>query len=1265
MKKSTIAVLLIAAALAVSQAWADDTILIGGRVWTYGTSKYYDNGVFKDRISIRGVSSTAGDVVIPSMIAGAPVMSFIREMFQNASMMTSVTIPDTISSIGEYAFWNCTSLTNVIVPASVTSIEEDSFSGCINIQHATWPGVKCRLPSDSLTTLVISEGTANIDYRAFEKYQKLTSVTIPDSVTNIGDASFFYCTNLTSVIIGSGVTDIERFSFCGCKSLPSVTIPDGVTSIGEYAFSSCESLASVNIPDNVTSIGESAFSGCSLLTDVTIPNSVTSIGDYAFSVTGLKSVVIPNSVTSIGKNAFYNVIGINTKSSLTRLTIGTGVTQSTIGEKAFYCKTLTTITQPLNLIVPGDALYIKDYDYCYYSIEDDSGKKVLRIHSLAESGFEDFDKVGETFDVVVIDAGIASIPKRAFYGFKNMTEIEIPDSVTSIDESAFDGCAGLKTVTIPDSVTAIGNAAFRNCSSLKVAYMSESLRNTLDESVFEGCAFTYSPITYKNLQGAMNTNPTTYQEGMLVTFVNPGAVTGYTFAGWQPSQITADMTGEQEITALWTAHQYSIAYNSNGGSGTMNPTAATYDTNVTIPANKFTRTGHTFKGWATSATGPVVYAAGQTVKNLTAQSGGVVTLFASWEINKHTVVIDGVQKTVNYGTEYFVSAPASYTDHAGTTQYIPLGTSAYPDRGTSFTITVLGDVSFSWDIWRTNYWLEVEIDTPGTGTVTKNGAAVAGEWIEAGTEIDLLATPVTGYEFASWYGDKNGGVEDGQTLVVQMDAPRIIGARFLDGVADPVITPADGSTFSKASQTVSITCATDGAKIYYTTNGSNPKETETNLYKGEFTITDTTTIKAKTVLGTFKSGVVAATISKVNATAPAAPLIAPADGSSFWGDSCLVTITCETPNAIIYYSTTGTNPKTTEAYRYSGPFEITETTIVKAIAKNADDDLKSSVTTATITKTVLTYEIALDASGLTFTSYGTDGEKWVVASDPSADGGVAVKSGAIKDNGSTWIETTISGTGTFSFKWRADCEDDDTTETSATWDHLRVETNGVEVARIDGVTGWLAPVSIDIVDGTTIRWTYEKDESELGGNDCVWIDTVIWTPTETIPLIADGSSAEVVNAAVDTANFADASVKAAIGGSASAYKAFKVWASGVAGGEAAVVASTNAAVSYMLGAERLFVNAPEIEFGECEVATATGEVTVSITVKDGEDAVAVASEKVKEMFEATSDLGDWNSAGKKLTPTVTDLTQGQANHLNFKVRPGDGTSPRAFLRIRK
>ena len=87
----------------------------------------------------------------------------------------------------------------------------------------------------------------------------------------------------------------------------------------------------------------------------------------------------------------------------------------------------------------------------------------------------------------------------------------------------------------------------------------------------------YSAITYTNLRGATNPNPATYQEGTLVSFQNPGAVTGYTFAGWTPSQITADMTGEQTVRAAWTANSYAIVYNSNGGSGTMNATAATYD----------------------------------------------------------------------------------------------------------------------------------------------------------------------------------------------------------------------------------------------------------------------------------------------------------------------------------------------------------------------------------------------------------------------------------------------------------------------------------------------------------------------------------------------------------------------------------------------------------------------------------------------------------------------------------------------------------------
>ena len=140
-----------------------------------------------------------------------------------------------------------------------------------------------------------------------------------------------------------------------------------------------------------------------------------------------------------------------------------------------------------------------------------------------------------------------------------------------------------------------------------------------------------SNIIYDNLRGATHTNPATYEEGTLVTFANPSAVTGYVFAGWTPEQITGEMTGNQTITAAWTPITYSIAYAANGGSGTMAQTPATYDTSVTIATNAFVYEGYLFKGWATTADGEVVYAGGESVSNLTTVQNGVVTLYAIWE----------------------------------------------------------------------------------------------------------------------------------------------------------------------------------------------------------------------------------------------------------------------------------------------------------------------------------------------------------------------------------------------------------------------------------------------------------------------------------------------------------------------------------------------------------------------------------------------------------------------------------------------------------
>ena len=160
-------------------------------------------------------------------------------------------IPNSVTSIGSYAFYGCTSLTSVEIPDGVTSIDWHAFSNCTN-----------------LTSIIIPNSVTSVGSYAFEYCTSLTSITIPDSVKSIGNWAFDHCKSLTSVTIGNSVT--------------SVTIGNSVTSIGSYAFNYCTSLTSVTIGNCVTSIGERVFNYCISLKSVIIPNSVTSIGDYAF-----------------------------------------------------------------------------------------------------------------------------------------------------------------------------------------------------------------------------------------------------------------------------------------------------------------------------------------------------------------------------------------------------------------------------------------------------------------------------------------------------------------------------------------------------------------------------------------------------------------------------------------------------------------------------------------------------------------------------------------------------------------------------------------------------------------------------------------------------------------------------------------------------------------------------------------------------------------------------------------------------------------------
>ena len=245
------------------------------------------------------ITGPAGSLNIPDSTNGYPITGISSNAFVYCNP-TSVTIPASITNIGEGAFAECTSLTNISVDAG-----NPGYVGVGGVLFNQSMTVLMQYPTGlAAAGYVIPGGITRIGAHAFDGYGSLTSVTIPNSVTSIGEGAFFSCYGLTNAVIPDEVTNIGNFAFFQ-TGLGNVTVPNGVTSIGKEVFAACSSLTNVLLGNATTSIGIAAFSGCASLTSVTIPGSVTNLDAWAFeNCTSLTNVYFFGNAPTADSSAF-------------------------------------------------------------------------------------------------------------------------------------------------------------------------------------------------------------------------------------------------------------------------------------------------------------------------------------------------------------------------------------------------------------------------------------------------------------------------------------------------------------------------------------------------------------------------------------------------------------------------------------------------------------------------------------------------------------------------------------------------------------------------------------------------------------------------------------------------------------------------------------------------------------------------------------------------------------------------------------------------
>ena len=398
------------------------------------------------------------------------------------SQITSVDLPASLICIDDSAFYSCTGMTSLTIPENVTTIGTNAFYNN-RLTSLTWNARECWTTGSTgddvcyfpITQLTIGDGVEVLPSR-FVLRSNITEVNLPLSVKKIGERAFYGCSQLSNFVIHDGVTSVgERaFSFSGIRSL---TVGANVTDMGQYALCWMDNLSTLTWNARHCDYAGSMYDNQEL-SQVTIGDGVEYIPPYFAMSSKITSLVIPNSVKVIGEKAFQDCHSLETL-------------QLSDSLQYIYTSAFEGCSSLLHLFIPkmveGIGCDCFRGSVSLESIVVDSENTHYDSRDNCNAIFDSYyNTLVLTCKNTKIPDGITRIDAYAFDGQTQMTSFEIPETVTYIGECAFRGCTALTSIEMPDAVEYLGYSAFAGCTGLRSVILSESL-GIINSSTFNGC----------------------------------------------------------------------------------------------------------------------------------------------------------------------------------------------------------------------------------------------------------------------------------------------------------------------------------------------------------------------------------------------------------------------------------------------------------------------------------------------------------------------------------------------------------------------------------------------------------------------------------------------------------------------------------------------------------------------------------------------------------------------------------------------------------